>query len=69
MYACLCFFCGQTHSSEFWDVLEASIERCREKASAKDRGELDSWEDGTIPIRCEAGVPPESQVLDQERAA
>ena len=69
MYSLSCFFCGQIHSSEFWEEADAAVEKCREKASARDRGELDTWEDSTCPIRCEVSIPPDERIIEQERAA
>lgn len=65
----MCFFCGQFHSSEYWDEVDASVEQCRQKAGAQSRGDLDNWNDDTIPIRCEAGILRDPPVVEQERAA
>lgn len=68
MYSVSCFFCSQVHSSDYWDEVDAAIERCRQKANGKDRGELDRFVDDTRPVRCEALVPPDTP-MEQERAA
>lgn len=68
MYSLSCFFCGQIHSSEFWEEVDAAVEKCRAKASLKDRGDLDGWVDDTRPTHCDAEVPREP-TLTQERAA
>lgn len=68
-YRLECFYCSAKHESEFWDEIDAMVEACRQRASASRRGELDQWADDTVPIRCEAGIPPDNRVLDQERAA
>ena len=68
-YRVECFYCSETHSSDFWDEVETALEACRQQASARKRVELGEWVDDTIPIRCEAGIPPDIMVMEQERAA
>lgn len=64
-----CFYCGDKHTSEFWDEIDAAVEECRQRASARMRGEVGQWVDDTIPIRCEASIPPDRPIEEQERAA
>lgn len=67
-YAITCFFCGEIHSSDYWDDIDVAIEKCRGKAGVKDRGDLAGFVDQTRPIRCETEVPRDPPFM-QERAA
>ena len=72
-YVVSCFFCGLVQVSEYWDVIEEHIMKCRDKASATDRGELEEWTGHeTLPIRCETELASLAAVQgppEQERAA
>lgn len=55
-YSVQCFFCGSVHTSQFWDEIDETIMKCRERASQRDRGEIGDWVDNMPIIRCEAEI-------------
>ncbi len=68
-YKVQCFYCGEVHVSEFWDEIDAAVEACRQRASARMRGEIGEWIDDTMPIPCEASIPRDRPPVKQELAA
>ena len=57
----VCIFCGRKHTGEIYDDLHNQMMQCRERASARKRGEFEAYTEWELdrPAR-PAVIPPTS---------